>query len=313
MVTCLLGLLVACQGAGGANAPQPAPQAASQPAPQPAPSAPAKPRPAAASPPGRIVAIGDLHADLPAALEVLRLAGLVDADGHWSGGTTTLVQTGDTTDRGPDSKEVLELMMQLQTEAAAAGGTVHALLGNHEVMNLTGDWRYVSPDDIADFGSPEARRAALSPDGPLGAWLLERDAVVQVGDIVFVHGGVGSTWAEHGAAGLSDLVRAALTGKASPEVLGSEGPLWNRVYLQADEPLACAELGRALQTLGARRMVVGHTTQRDGRIASRCGGQVLGIDTGISRHYGGNHAAVEFLDGDARAIYAQGKVDLPDP
>lgn len=81
----------------------------------------------------------------------------------------------------------------------------------------------------------------------------------------------------------------------------------------ADESLACQELEAALIQLDARRMVVGHTTQRTGRVAVRCGGALLGIDTGISRHYGGHRSALELRAGDARAIYPTGTQDLPDP
>ncbi len=263
--------------------------------------------------PNRIVAIGDLHADLPAALATLRMAGLIDADGSWSGGGDTLIQTGDITDRGPSSRAVIELLDRLEDEAAAAGGRVIVLMGNHEMMNLVGDWRYVSPEDIADFGSADARRAALSPDATLGGWLLQRDAVVIVEGTVFAHGGVSARYAGLGAAQLSAQVRGALLGQGPPDVLTEEGPLWYRGYLQAPEPIACEELARALAALGASRMVVGHTTQRSGEVASRCGGALLGIDTGISAHYGGHHAAVQIRAGDATALYPRGPVDLPDP
>jgi len=277
--------------------------------------------PAAENPPTpqapsqRIVAIGDLHADLPQALAVLRLAGLVDEAGAWSGGAATLVQTGDLTDRGPDSKEVIELMDRLAAEATAQGGRVVSLLGNHELMNLTGDWRYVSPGDVADFGSTEARQAAFAPTGPLGASLRARDPAALVGRTVFVHGGVSARFAEEARSVevLSAQFHAALGGRGAPTVLGDEGPLWYRGYLQAPEPVACAELTRALAALGAERMVVGHTTQRSGQVATRCGGRLLGIDTGISSHYGGNLAAVEIVGGDAVALYPDGRVDLPDP
>lgn len=302
----LASLLVAPAACMGGSAPP------GEPASQPGAAAEA-PRPAGRAATGRVVAVGDLHADLQTTLAVLQLAQVVDAEGHWSGGTATLVQTGDVTDRGPDSKEVIELLMRLEQEAAQAGGRVVALLGNHEVMNLTGDLRYVSPQDVEDFGTAEARAAAFSEQGALGAWLLQRDAVARVGDVVYVHGGVSERFADRGVDGLAEQVRAALHGQASPEVLGEEGPLWYRGYLQAPEPLACAELGRALQALGARRMVVGHTTQRSGRVAARCGGQLLGIDTGISRHYGAQLAAVELIDGDARVLYPSGAEDLPDP
>ena len=263
----------------------------------------------------RIVAIGDLHADLDNAHAALKLAGLLDDELRWSGGQTVLVQTGDQTDRGPDSRQVLALLDRLEEEAAAAGGQVIVLLGNHEVMNLTGDWRYVSPGDVATYGGEAARRAAFSAEGEAGRWLHQRDAVAQVDGVVFVHGGVSARYAaaEGGAAGLSDWVRRALAGQAPDEVLGPEGPLWYRGYLQAPEPVACAELEVALEALGAERMVMGHTTQRSGKIASRCEGRLLGIDTGISDHYGGHLAALEIIGGDAAALYPDGRVDLPDP
>lgn len=263
--------------------------------------------------PNRIVAIGDLHADLPAALATLQMAGLTDASGTWTGGTDTLVQTGDITDRGPDSLELIELMDRLEDEAEAAGGRVISLMGNHEMMNLVGDWRYVSPEDVKDFGSVEARKAAFAPTGALGSWLLRRDAVVMVDGIVFAHGGVSARYAEQGVAALAAQVHGALAGQGSPDVLSEEGPMWYRGYLQAPEPIACEELTRALTALGAHRMIVGHTTQSSGQVASRCGGALLGIDTGISSHYGGHRSAVQIRGGDARAIYPHGEIDLPDP
>ncbi len=267
----------------------------------------------------RAVAVGDLHGDLESSLAVLRMAGVVDAEGHWSAGAATLVQTGDTTDRGPDSRGVLALMARLESEATAAGGTVVALMGNHEVMNLTGDLRYVSAADVAGFGGAEARRAAFSAAGTEGAWLRAHGITARVGDTVFAHGGISARFAALGVDGINAAASAALAGAASADVLGAEGPLWLRDYLLADEAVACPELRRALTALGARRMVVGHTTQRSGRIASRCEGAVLGIDTGISAHYGGHLAALELRpiaeDGvtDAWALYADGAVDLPDP
>ncbi len=199
-----------------------------------------------------------------------------------------------------------------------AAGRVHNRQGRvsnayGEVMNLQGDWRYVTPGDIADFGSPEARRAALAPDGALGGWLRQHDIVARVGRTVFTHGGVSASFAEQGVDRLNAAARAALDADPQAPVLGSEGPLWYRGYLLADEALACEELGRALAALDADRMVVGHTTQRSGRVAARCGGRLLGADTGIASHYGGHLAAVEIRGGDARALYPSGSEDLPDP
>jgi hypothetical protein len=270
------------------------------------------PTPPTASP-GRLLAIGDLHADLPAALAALSLAGLVDAEGRWIGGNAHLVQTGDITDRGPDSKELIELFDRLEEEAAAQGGRVQCLLGNHEVMNLVGDLRYVSPGDVADFGTPDARKQAFSAQGPLGAWLRGQDAVVVVDGNLFAHGGVEPEFANSGIANINHAVRDAIDRSPEATVLGPDGPLWSRDFVEEEAATACPRLAETLRVLGTTRMVVGHTTRRDGKIEERCDGRLLVIDTGISGHYGGHTAVLELTGGDARAIYPSGTVDLRDP
>lgn len=99
----------------------------------------------------RIVAIGDLHGDYDGYLAVLQAAGLVDARGRWTGGTTHLVQTGDIPDRGPDTRRIIEHMGKLAREAAKKGGRVHNLMGNHEAMNVGGDLRYVVEGEYAAY------------------------------------------------------------------------------------------------------------------------------------------------------------------
>ena len=99
--------------------------------------------PTAAAPrqPARIVAVGDLHGDYDAWMDIARAAGLVDARGNWAAGKTTLVQLGDVTDRAPDSLKIIRSLQQLQKEAPRRGGRVVVVLGNHEAMNLLGDNR----------------------------------------------------------------------------------------------------------------------------------------------------------------------------
>ncbi len=105
----------------------------------------------------RVVAIGDVHGAYPEFLAVLRMAGLVDEKGHWTGGRTHLVQTGDILDRGSGTKQVMDLLMKLEGQAKKAGGRVHALLGNHEAMNLLGDLRYVSREEYKAFEELRSR------------------------------------------------------------------------------------------------------------------------------------------------------------
>lgn len=99
----------------------------------------------------RVVAIGDVHGAYDNFVKVLQMTGLVDEDVHWIGGSAHFVQTGDLLDRGTRTREVLDLMMRLEKEAKKAGGRVHALLGNHEVMNMMGDLRYVVAAEYEAF------------------------------------------------------------------------------------------------------------------------------------------------------------------
>lgn len=111
----------------------------------------------------RIVAIGDIHGNYGGFVSILQRAGLVDEDAHWIGGDTTFVQTGDIFDRGVEVFEVLDLLMRLEKEAAAAGGEVTVLLGNHEGMNLVGFFRDVNPElytKFVDKKSDKRRKAA---------------------------------------------------------------------------------------------------------------------------------------------------------
>ncbi|KAK2076604.1 hypothetical protein QBZ16_005364 [Prototheca wickerhamii] len=114
--------------------------------------------------PARIVAIGDLHGDLGKAKRAFRVAGVVDARGDWCGGAAAAVQVGDVLDRGVEELQILFWLERLARQAAAAGGAVHVLNGNHETMNAAGDFRYALPggyDEFARFARTHALELAL--------------------------------------------------------------------------------------------------------------------------------------------------------
>jgi hypothetical protein len=194
----------------------------------------------------RVVVVGDVHGAYDALVELLQTTGVLGADLAWSGGATHVVSLGDLLDRGPGVRRVLDLVMRLQGEAAAAGGRLHVILGNHELMNLLGDWRYVAAADYAAFAAEEpaaareaayatfaaasaagdapatraefdrayplgyfARQAAFAPAGRYGAWLLSLPAIVIVDGTAYVHGGVPAAVAEQGL-GLNAKLRADL-------------------------------------------------------------------------------------------------------
>ncbi len=108
--------------------------------------------------PSRIVAIGDIHGDFDALNGILKTAGIIDTGGRWIAADATLVQVGDFTDRGPRVRAVMDLLMNLERQASAAGGQVAVLLGNHEVMNLIGDGRYITPAIYETFTDQRSAR-----------------------------------------------------------------------------------------------------------------------------------------------------------
>ena len=106
--------------------------------------------------PDRVVAVGDVHGALPRFVAILQEAKLIDNRRRWSGGRAVLVQTGDVLDRGPDSRAVIDLLRKLENEASRAGGRVVSLLGNHEVMRMLHDLRYVSAGEYDAFRTGES-------------------------------------------------------------------------------------------------------------------------------------------------------------
>ncbi len=104
----------------------------------------------------RIIAVGDVHGDLNSFLSILKTAQMLDANGKWSGGKSILIQTGDVLDRGSQGRQVLDLLIQLEQQASQKGGRVYPLLGNHEVMNIMGDLRYVPAEEYANFATQQS-------------------------------------------------------------------------------------------------------------------------------------------------------------
>ncbi len=255
--------------------------------------------------PERIVAIGDLHGDLVRTLRALKLAGAIDDKGKWIGGKMTLVQTGDQVDRGDDDRAILDLFDRLKAEAKEAGGEVVATLGNHELMNVQLDFRYVTDgslapfDDFAQKASPalagkvpvaqRGRAAAFAPGGTYAKRLAERPIAAWVGNSLFVHGGILPKHVREGLAKTDREVRAWLLGdQPSPprSAMGEDGMMWTRLYGAAPGRVECGILDEVLGAYGAKRLVIGHTVQRGG-IKAACDGKVWRIDVGLSRHYGG--------------------------
>ncbi len=271
----------------------------------------------------RIIAIGDLHGDVSALRAALRLGGAIDDAGSWIGADLVVVQTGDQLDRGDDEPQILELLQRLRVAAQAVGGAVHVLNGNHEVMNVQADFRYVTADGFHDFsaGHPDAlhaqlaasaaaeqrgRTAAFLPGGEIARRLSVQPMVIQIGGNVFVHGGVLEQHVRYGLGRINQELSAWMAGAPSepapPSISGQRAPIWVRDYSDGTPAEnRCAELTRVLSALSAQRLVVGHTVQQQG-INSACDGKVWRIDVGLSRFYGGKPSVLEIRGEQVRPL-----------
>ena len=289
----------------------------------------------------RIVAIGDVHGASDRLVAILRAADIIDARSHWSAGKTHLVQLGDVVDRGPDSRKALDLLQSLEGEATRAGGKVHALLGNHEVMRQLGDMRFVSPGEYEAFvtarsddmrrqfvqsAAPGERdellkatplgfvemRVAFGREGSYGKWLRTLNVVVRINGVLFLHGGISPAVAALSCDAINTAVQKELGGdldKTRAAPLSSlaareDGPLWYRGLAQQPETFA-PQVDEILSKQNARVVVVAHTVVPDGQILTRFGGKVVQVDTGMQPAYvpTGRASALEISHGVFTAIY----------
>lgn len=296
-----------------------------------------------------VVAVGDVHGGYDEFVAVLRAAHVIDAGGRWRAGRTHLVQTGDLLDRGAGSRKVMDLMMGLERQARSAGGRVHALLGNHEVMNLAGDLRYVSPGEYAAFatrGSATLRdrayaaladparkedpayreqwyaerplgwvehRQAFGPNGRYGKWIRQHNTAVRIDDYLFLHGGIGPSLATTPLREINERLRAEIASADVPQdglAAGRDGPLWYRGLAQGSEDDLLPHVQQVLATHGVKHIVVGHTTT-PGAVVPRFGGAVVMIDVGLSAHYGARQACLVLRRGEPFALHRGRMLGLP--
>lgn len=157
-----------------------------------------------------LVVVSDIHGELERLVTVLRNAGVVDADRRWSGGRKHLVVLGDIFDRGPDVLGSLWFLYRLESEAQEAGGRLHVVLGNHEIMVMQGDLRFLGERDprVATRYGVSFDALFRPKESVLARWLVGRPALMRIGDALFAHGGVSTDYAEWSVEQHLDTLRA---------------------------------------------------------------------------------------------------------
>lgn len=237
-----------------------------------------------------IAVLADIHGEYATYVRSLRSTGVIDRDLNWSFGRGHLVILGDVFDRGDKVTEVLWHLFGLEKQAEKAGGRVHFLLGNHELMILTNDNHYISKkyrkvEQITgkDYGH------LYSENSVIGKWLRSKPVMMSINDILFVHGGISPgmvkrnlsveqvnlMFAEH----FCDERDHDTCSDEQLAFLGDEeGPLWYRGYF-TDSELNEASIDSILAFYGVNHIIVGHTSSR--YINVKYSNKIIGTDTGI--------------------------------
>lgn len=254
----------------------------------------------------RIIVIPDVHRDVKKAVSCFRLAGLIDDGGAWVGGSTVVVQVGDQVDGGhrnpadepphecgranKEDVAVLKFFNKMHGKASAEGGAVYSLMGNHEMMNVLGDFSYAG---LQGCGKCAADRKKLFSPGGYAARIIgtTRNVGLKVGRVVFVHAGFVPVHIK--AAGLENINRLAAdvcVGNETRPVqrdlllrltMQMDGALMNRLY-SPGRHVSANDMDTVLRELDADHMIVGHNAHQPG-ITPLHGGRVWVVDPGMSK------------------------------
>jgi hypothetical protein len=245
--------------------------------------------------PSKMLLLSDIEGNFLAFRQLLIKNKVIDRKHNWIYGDGHLVVVGDCFDRGEQVVECLWLIYSLEENSKRAGGYVHFILGNHEIMNLNSDWRYIHPKYAKAVNDKSAVTALYDGNNTLWKWLISKNIIEKIGDILVVHGGISPEMnlVEYSVEEINRLARPYYVfGDQDFEdrflqlVFNSDqSPFWYRGYYKgtANE----AQVDETLAHFGVRTIVTGHTIVNS--IGTYFDGKVVNINT---NHAVGNSEAL---------------------
>lgn len=254
--------------------------------------------------PEKILAVSDIEGNFQGFRAILTGSGVIDKEYNWTFGKGHLVLVGDFFDRGLNVTETLWLIYKLENESEKAGGKVHFILGNHEIMNLYGNTKYVRnkyKENSNILNEPYIN--LYSENTELGKWLRTKNVIEKIGNIVFLHGGISP-----------DLVRSDLTldeinetsrsniGKRSDSIetdagklvsSSKVGPYWYRGLVK--EEVTQEEVTLILKYSNSERIIVGHTLVDS--ISAFYQNRIIAIDLDHTEYFKSNKIHALMIEG----------------
>ena len=272
----------------------------------------------------RIISIGDIHGDFKIFKRLLYMCGVIDISGNWTGGTTIVIQMGDTIDgKRPGVKmdkmyiqesgelEIILYILMLDSQAKLHGGRVISILGNHELYCYYLDDKdkknyirdYVKKSDIDVFKYHKIDRDKFLMPGETGGKLFARTRplILQIGEFLFIHGSITDALIKHnldinGKVNINKInndVSSWLMGKTKVpkylEDMDENNPIFSREYSDKKNisDFKCNKISKQLMKFyNAKHVVMGHSSYST--INSTCKRMLIRTDVSLSRAFGGN-------------------------
>ena len=237
-----------------------------------------------------IAVITDVHGEYDIYLNLLRANGIIDNNFNWHFGKGHLVILGDVFDRGDYVTEILWHLFGLEKQAARAGGKLHLLLGNHELMVLGRAEGYISGKyrNVENI-SGSYYCDLYSPHSVLGNWLRTKPVIISINNILFVHAGLSTEVIRRDLKidRINRIFSSQIIGREllsiekneEPSFLNDEnGPIWYRGYF-TDKNFSERQIDSILTFYEKDHIVIGHTVTKE--ITSFFDNKIIACDAGI--------------------------------